>query len=143
MERQELRRLLDLDLDLDFGRSLRRKLRPSTTVDTGKVLAQLGRATTIDDCVRECLAHERVVGSCHQLMMAAEDQRTARLLSRTAKWTWMLLRRRRATGQSTQAHSMGEGGAPRESPSLPNSPGAIPPLLVWSLAARKAAPPPA
>lgn len=143
MEREELRRFLDLGLD--SGRSLRRKLRPSTTVDTGKVLGELGRATTM--LVGEGMpCDERGVGSCHQMMMAAEDQRTTRLLSRTARWTWMLLRRRRATGQSSQAHSMGEGGGSyyvENSPSLPNSPGAIPPLLVWSLAARKAAPPPA
>lgn len=36
-----------------------------------------------------------------------------------------------------------EGLPGNQSPSLPNSPGAMPLLMVWSLAARKAAPPPA
>lgn len=49
----------------------------------------------------------------------------------------------RAVNPGTQ-HGRGRGSYYVEnSPSLPNSPGAIPPLLVWSLAARKAAPPPA
>lgn len=91
----------------------------------------------------ECLARERGVGSCHQLMMAAEDQGQPDCSAARPHGPGCCFAVDRLADRADNLGARrGRGRGSWRIPLTAQQPRcAIPLLLVWSLAGRKAAPP--